>query len=134
MSEIIDKYNQISYEKISRNESVVEYETELFERINDLRSVYIGRNVFEILGHPVLVVKSMVEVGRLKNIDKKLEVRKNGSVMKFCHEESGDLDVDLIDYANRYKLRDVMEFIDENPIYGESKVLVRNRKKARIKQ
>ena len=134
MSEIIDKYNQISYEIISRNESVVQYETELFERINDLRSVYIGRNAFEILGHPFLVVKSMAEVGRLKKIDKKLEARKNGSVMKFCHEESGNLDVDLIDYANRYKLRDVMEFIDENPIYDDSKVLARTNKKSTRKQ
>ena len=81
MSEIIDKYNQISYEIISRNESVVQYETELFERINDLRSVYIGRNAFEILGHPFLVVKSMAEVGRLKKIDKKFNKTENDVII-----------------------------------------------------
>lgn len=130
MSEIIDRYDRISYDIISQDESVRDYEARLFDTISSIRSLYVNHNIFENLAHSVTIVKGLLEVRRLKQLDREFEGRKSACVLDFCKEDTGNLDFDLRDRANHFKLIDVMKFMDENPI-NEPELLQKTKKKTR---
>jgi hypothetical protein len=126
MSELVEKYNRISYDTVSNNEMVRDYDNDLCDKMTNIKTIMVNESIFEKLLHPVLLVKDKIELYRLKKISDELDRIKRDNVLLYCCEDTGDIEEDLSNAAKIFKVRKTMEFIENNPIY-ENKVLIKKR-------
>jgi len=114
--EIIEKYNELSKEKLQSDEEISNYNENLNRNIDELTNLRINQKITTVIFHPIRVIRNNKELKRLTNIRNDFKELYDTNLVRFMEEESGNIEQDLKNAMNTTKPKMLKRFIKNNPI------------------
>lgn len=116
-TDIFIAYKLYSQQILSEDKKLVEYEKDLSEKTQYVRNLTTMIDGLTVLTHPIRLVKTIKEKRRLKDISDRYYELKESPLAYHFDEESGEIDVDLRNAAEKFKPTRMRAFTELNPIY-----------------
>jgi hypothetical protein len=124
---MFEQYDYLSARVIESDEVLSKYESDLYNRSQYIRNLLVNTNPFTKAIHPLRLIRTVSENRRLKKIKDSYYEIKNSSLPENFIEETGELDHDFYVAATYYKPKRMREFVKQNPIHRELKLLQKKR-------